>query len=152
MAMRKTFCIAAVLSVALVAAAQSHAPLVPVMGMSAGCPSDWAHREGGAASFGCRDVEHGSFCNGHYRPVAGASQADEVTAIRAGIVARGFVILRERDEQGMHALVYDDAAGHRVMQFDRRDPGRVVEVVCGSAPEAFDALVPTFVSIAGTAR
>lgn len=155
MPMRTSCWLALVLAfVAVVAEAQAvaPAPLVPVGGMSAGCPSEWAHRDGGATSFGCRDVVNGAFCNGSYRPAAGAAQADEVAVVRAEIVAMGFVILREGDANGMHELVYDDSAGHRIMQFVRRGPGRVVSVVCGSGRASFDALVPTFEDVASTAR
>ena len=152
--MRKAYWfVGLVCAVAAIAEAQPPAaPLVPVNGMSAGCPSEWAHRAGGETFFSCRDVARGAFCNGSYRPAVGATQTDEAAAVRAEIVARGFVILREGDADGMHQIVYDDAGGNRVMQFVRRSPGRVVSVVCGASPTLFDPLVPTFVDIAGTAR
>lgn len=126
--------------------------LVPVGGMTAGCPSTWAHRTGSSASFECRDTTSGAFCSGSARDVRGATQADEVAALRSETVARGFTVLREADHAGVHELVYDDAAGHRIAAFVRRSPSRAVVVTCGSTPTTFDANEALFVEVASSAR
>ena len=146
---RVVFVLVLVLALAVSARAQL---LVPAGGMSAGCPAAWGHRDGSETSFSCADTSSGAFCNGRYRAASGATQADEALAEHARIVAMGFVIQSESDEQGMHVFVNDDAAHHRIAAFVRGGIGRSVFVTCGTDPSTFAAELPTFVSVASSAR
>lgn len=131
---------------------------VPVMpsapnGMSAGCPSDWAHREADATGFACRDEERGAFCNGSARRDSSRPLPAVVTETRASIVARGFTVQREGQDGELHYFVYDDSAGHRIVHFARAVSGaRRIEVVCGSESASTSAQIATFVEIARSAR
>lgn len=133
-------------------------PWVPVMprergGMSVGCPADWEHREAGVGYFSCRDTDTGAFCNGTSRPSPTLAIEAVIAAVRAEITGRGWAVIEERRDRGLHSFTHDDSAGHRVVRVVRAaSGGRRVDVTCGSDPARATGLLPVFLEIARMAR
>ncbi len=132
------------------------APRVEAGAMSAGCPSDWEHREAGVGSFSCRDTETSAYC-GMRAPSAddGLTAArtldDAVTWTRSWLTAQGAHLLGERREARAH-LIWLELRGQRLAVVLVPDGRGYAQVSCGAGTADLDALLPTFLAIAQAAR
>lgn len=161
MSVRRALLSLVVALLAILGTAHAQTTLVPAPrsspdAMSVGCPSDWEHRDAGVGSFSCRDTETSAYCGMAARSASDALSAahsldEAVTTARRWLEAQGVQWLGERREGRVHVLWFE-LRGQRHAVIIVPDGRGYAQVNCGAGTGDLDALLPTFLAIAGTAR